>query len=84
MAITSTTRISLDENIFRQDYTNFYKAMQPVVDEEGLNPIEFNLLAGMYLNKYDNMRTYKKDRRYIGILPDRDFHYLDCMLLNLD
>lgn len=30
------------------------------------------------------MRTYRKDRRYVGILPDRDFHYLDCKLLNMD
>jgi len=25
-AITSTTRISLDENVFKQDYDNFFKA----------------------------------------------------------
>jgi hypothetical protein len=30
------------------------------------------------------MRTYKKDRKYIGILPNRDFYYLDSKLLNLD
>jgi hypothetical protein len=58
--------------------------MQPVIDEQGLNPSEFNLIASIYLTKYENMRTYKKDRRYIGALPERDFHYLDSLLLNLD
>ena len=55
-----------------------------MIDEEGLNPSEFNLLAGIYLIKYDNMRTYKKDRRFAGALPSRDFHYLDGLLLNMD
>jgi hypothetical protein len=83
-SVTSISRITLDESCFRQDYANFFKAAQPVIDEEGLNPTEFNLLAGMYLIKYDNMKTYRKDRRYLGIMPDRDFHYLDRKLLNLD
>jgi hypothetical protein len=30
------------------------------------------------------MKTYRKDRRYVGILPERDFQFLDCKLLNLD
>lgn len=83
-AITSTNRITLDENCYKQDYANFFKSAQPVIDDEGFNPTEFNLLAGIYLIKHDNMRTYRKDRRYLGILPDRDFHYLDCKLLNMD
>lgn len=55
-----------------------------MIDEQGLTPPEFNLLAGIYLIKHDNMKSYRKDRRYIGILPPRDFEYLDCKLLNLD
>jgi len=83
-AITKTSRISLDENCFKPDFSNFFKIAQPVIDEEGLTPTEFNLLAGIYLIKHDNMKSYRKDRRYIGILPARDFQYLDCKLLNLD
>jgi hypothetical protein len=83
-AVTATSRISLDENCYRPDYNNFYKCTQPVIDEQGINPAEFNLLAGIYLGKHNSMRTLRKERKYIGILPKRDFSYLDCKLLNLD
>lgn len=32
-AVTKTSRISLDENCFRPDFTNFFKTAQPVIDE---------------------------------------------------
>jgi len=70
--------------VYRQDFSNFFKATQPIIDEQGLNPTEFNLLSGIYLVNTINMRTYRKDRCYNGLLPLRDFHYLDCKLLNLD
>ena len=49
-----------------------------------MNPTEFTLLSGIYLAKYTNNYTYKKDRRYMGILPSRDYHYLDFKLINID
>ena len=83
-AITSTSRIPLDENVFRPDYDNFFKSCQPVIDEEAINPTEFTLLSGMYLSRFTNCYSYRKDRRYPGYLPKRDYHFLDCKLINID
>ena len=83
-AITSTSRIPLDENVFRPDYDNFFKSCQPVIDEEAINPTEFTLLSGMYLSRFTNCYSYRKDRRYPGYLPKRDYHFLDCKLINTD
>ena len=38
----------LTENVHRPDYDDFFKAVQPVIDEEALNPTEFTLLAGLF------------------------------------
>ena len=38
----------------------------------------------MYLTKYDNNFTSRKNCRFLGALLPRDFHYLDCKLLNID
>ena len=83
-AVTSTNRMSLDENPFRPDYDNFFKAVQPVIDEEGLNPTEFTLLSGLYLSKFTNNYSYRKLRRYNGAMPQRDYAFLDCKLINID
>ena len=82
--MTATGRIPLDENVFRPDYENFFKACQPVIDEEAMNPTEFTLLSGLFLSKYTNNYSYRKDRRYTGFMPKRDYHYLDCKLINID
>jgi hypothetical protein len=74
----------MDENPFRPDYDNFFKCAQPIIDEEALNPPEFTLLSGIYLAKYRNNYTYRKDRRYMGAMPQRDYHYLDFKLINID
>lgn len=83
-AITSTLRLDLDENTFRQDYDNFFKAAQPIIDESALNPTEFTLLSGTHLTRYTSNFTYRKANRYLGSMPARDYHYLDCKLLNID
>ena len=83
-AVTVTSRIALDESPFRPDYDNFFKACQPVIDEEAMNPTEFILLSGLHLAKYTNNYSYRKDRRYLGYMPKRDYHYLDCKLINID
>lgn len=83
-SVTATERIALDENTFRPDYDNFFKAVQPVIDEEAMNPTEFILLSGLFLSKYTNNYSYRKDRRYTGYMPQRDYHYLDCKLINID
>jgi len=44
IAATGTSRISLEENVHRPDYRNFFHATQPIIDEAGLNPTEFNLI----------------------------------------
>jgi len=83
-AVTATSRIALDESAFRPDYDNFFKACQPVIDEEAMNPTEFTLLSGLFLAKFTNNYSYRKDRRYLGYMPKRDYHYLDCKLINID
>ena len=82
--MTDTSRIPLNENPFRPDYDNFFKAVQPVIDEEAMNPTEFTLLSGLFLSKFTNNYSYRKDRRYTGYMPQRDYHYLDCKLINID
>ena len=82
--MTSTYKIDIDENPYRPDYDNFFKCAQPIIDEEALNPTEFTLLCGLYMTRFQNNFTYRKDHRYLGVLPCRDYHYLDCKLLNID
>ena len=43
-----TSRISLDDNTHRPDYSNFFLATLPVFDDNALNPTEFNLIKGMF------------------------------------
>lgn len=83
LATTSIQRISLDENPHRQDFSQFFLASQPVIDEQGLNPIEFNLVNGMYTHNSMQVKQYRRMRPYLGWLPNRDFHYLDYKLLNV-
>ena len=83
-SVTATNRIPLDETPFKPDYDNFFKAVQPVIDEEAMNPTEFTLLSGLMLARYANNYSYRKDRRYPGALPKRDYHFLDCKLINID
>lgn len=55
-----------------------------MIDEEAMNPTEFTLLSGLFLARYTNNFTYRKDRRYTGYLRPRDYAYLDNRLVNID
>ena len=44
-------KINLDANCLNFDYSNFFLATQPVIDEEALNPPEYNLIQGIYDNQ---------------------------------
>ena len=46
-AAIALSRINLDESPNRPDYQNFYRATQPLIDEQGLNPTEFTLLKNL-------------------------------------
>lgn len=83
LALTKTSNVSLDEHVFRQDYTNFFRAAQPVINEEGLNPTEFTLVSGIYLVTNTYMKSRRKCTSYLGAPPTRDYSYLDSRLLNL-
>ena len=83
LATTSMKRVSLDESVHRTDYSQFFLAAQPVIDEQGLNPPEFNLVNGMYTTNAVQVKQYRRMRPYLGWMPPRDFHYLDCQLLNM-
>lgn len=43
-AVTLTSRAPVDNTVHRPDYDNFFRAAQPVIDEQGLSPPEFNLV----------------------------------------
>jgi len=58
--------VSLDKNAFDIDYDGFFKATQPLIDEEALNPHEFNLISGIYLVDSINFVTFKKNIPFMG------------------
>lgn len=82
-AVTALDRMDIDANVFKQDYDSYFKAMQPVIDEEALNPPEFNLISGIYLTNSLNLVTFKKNVPYMGALFHRDYRCLDYALTNL-
>jgi len=56
---------------------------QPIIDEEALNPPEFNLVQGIYLTNSINLVTFKKDVPYMGNVILHDYKCLDFALTNL-
>lgn len=82
-AITATERVFIDSNCFNQDFNNFFKATQPIIDEDALNPPEYNLISGIYLTNTKNLVTFKKNLSYVGAFPDRDYSCLDFAMTNL-
>lgn len=83
-ATTMMSRISLDDHVHRPDYSNFFLATMPVMDESTLNPSEFNLLRGMFTSGSTHLKSYRRLKPYVGHMPKRDFFYLDYRLLNVD
>jgi len=49
-----------------------------------MNPMEFTLLSGLHLSRFTNNYSYRKNMRYNGFMPPRDYHFLDCKLINID
>lgn len=82
-AITAIDRINLEAGSLNRDYDSFFKATQPVIDEEALNPPEFNLISGIYLTNSINLTTFKKNVPYMGTVIGRDYKCLDFALTNL-
>jgi hypothetical protein len=83
-AITDPERLDLDANSFNQEYDSFTKAVQPLIDEEALNPPEFNLVSGIYLTDAINMVTFKKNVPFMGNLFLHDYKCLDYAMTNLN
>ena len=82
-SITALNKINLDKNAIELDYDAFFKATQPLIDEEALNPHEFNLISGIYLVDSINMVTFKKNVPFMGRIFQRDYHCLDFAMTNL-
>lgn len=82
-AITALDRLDLEAGCYNQEYDSFFKATQPIIDEEALNPPEYNLVAGIYLANSINLITFKKNPSYMGALMARDYTCLDFALTNL-
>ena len=76
-AITRSDGLCIDETVLTQDFDNFLKCAQPIIDERALAPAEFNLIAGCMHNVSINMKTFKKNRVYMGKVQERDYYYLD-------
>lgn len=81
--MTATDRIGSDFNMYNQDYDNFFKATQAMIDEEALNPTEFNLVKGIYMNNTLNLLTFKKSTPFMGHFFVRNYQCLDFVLTNL-
>lgn len=75
--------MNLDSSNFRQEYDSFFKATQPIIDEESLNPTEFNLVSGIYLCDALNLVTFKKNLPYVGCNMGADYKCLDFALTNM-
>ena len=82
-ALTDTHRFSLDFNFINPDFDGFFKASQPVIDEQCLNPPELNLISGIYLVDTIDMVTHKKSVSFMGSIIPRDYKCLDFSLTNL-
>jgi hypothetical protein len=82
-AVTALARVNVDHNVYCSDYDNFFKATQPLIDEEALNPAEFNLVRGVFLTNSINLLTFKKNQRYMGHVAGSDYQCLDFALTNL-
>lgn len=54
-AITALDRLDIDANPYKQEYDSFFKVTQPIIDEEALNPAEFNLISGIYMANSINL-----------------------------
>ena len=82
-ALTAKERVLIDADIFQQDYDNFFKATQPIIDEEALNPPVYNLITSIYLTNSINLSTFKKCVPFMGVKFQRDYSCLDFALTNL-
>ena len=82
-AVTNLTRANLEKNCLSPDYDNFFKATQPIIDEENLNPPEFNLLSGVFLANSINNITFKKNIPFMGSTLGKDYSCLDYALTNV-
>jgi hypothetical protein len=82
-SITDLEKVNIDSSAHNPDYDSFFKATQPLIDEEALNPTEFNLVQGVYLADAVNMVTFKKNVPYMGNVFLHDYKCLDYALTNL-
>ena len=83
-AITNPHKVNIESNCYNQEYDSFFKASQQIIDEQALNPPEFNILASVYLNDSINLTTFKKTIPYTGYLFQSDYRNLDYALTNLN
>lgn len=47
--ITHQSKLSLEEHPYNFDYSTFFKAAQPVIDDTALAPPQYTLVQGIYL-----------------------------------
>jgi len=73
----------MDSHQYNQEFDSFFKLTQPLVDEEALNPPEFNLISGIYTTNSINLKTFKKNVPYMGNLFLHDYKCLDYAMANL-
>ena len=83
-AVTRTEQVFLDETASWRDLPSFLLCAQPVIDEKALIPNQLTMIEGMYTQNRANLHTFKKTRTYMGALHNRDYHYLDVQLVNLE
>lgn len=84
LSLTRTRMLNIDENPLTQDFSEYERCIQPVIDENALAPSQFTLISNMFDQNSMNLRTFKKNKTYMGCQYERDYGYLDYSLLNLD
>jgi hypothetical protein len=57
--------------------SGFLRCARPVIDEKALIPNQMTMIEAMYTQNRVNLHTFKKTKKYMGALQNRDYHYLD-------
>lgn len=87
-SVTAIDRLDLEVNMKSPEYTQFFKATQPIIDEEALNPPEYNLIKNLFDVAHGERCFYSRPANFVGSLrgvgsSGRVYACLDFSLINL-
>lgn len=87
-SVTAIDRLDLEVNMKSPEYTQFFKATQPIIDEEALNPVEYTLVKNLFDVAHGERGFYSRPANFMGSLRGigsygRAYSCLDYSLINL-